>query len=173
MVLPQFWLSRRDSTSSKYGCWSSLCFVVIFSEFFLGFSGRVCSVVGASVFAATIYRCGARHSHRCNLPDHIPSSLRSSYSFLLFIFADHLVALHSRRPSFCITKGVALLNTEEGRVNGYQGVRLMDSTTFSTSRSTCLGDLQLPVCIMTSTLVAVYFASCSIAKHEHPRMSSI
>ncbi len=34
-----------------------------------------------------------------------------------------------------------LLNTEEDRVNGYQGVRLMDSPTFSTSRSTCLGDL--------------------------------
>ena len=132
VVLPQFWLTRRDSTSSKYGCWGSLCFVVI-----------------------TIYRCGARNFHRCNLPDHIPSSLRSSYSFLRLIFADHLFALHSRRPSFCITKGVPLLNTEEGRVNGYQGVRLMDSPTFSTSRSTCLGDLQLPVCIMTSTLVVV------------------
>ncbi len=149
-----------------------MCFVVVFSAFFLGFPGRVCSVVGASVFAVTIYRCGARHSHRCNLPDHIPSSLRSSYSFLRFIFADHLLALHSRRPSFFI-KGVALLNTEEGRVNGYQGVRLMDSPTFSTSGSTCLGDLQLPVRIMTSTLVAVYFASCSITKHEHPRMAFI
>ena len=30
----------------------------------------------------------------------------------------------------------------------------------------------LPLRIMTSTLVAVYFASCSIAKHEHPRMVS-
>ncbi len=96
VVLPQFWLPRRGSTSSKYGCWGSLCFVVIFSAFFLGFSGRVCSVVGASVFAATIYRCGARHSHRCNLPDHIPSSLRSSCSFLRFF----------------------LENTEEGRTNG-------------------------------------------------------
>ena len=76
-------------------------------------------------------------------------------------------------PLFCITKGVALLNTEEGRVNGYQGVRLMDSPTFSTSRSTCLDDLQLPVRIMTSTLLAVYFASCSIANHEHPRMAFI
>ena len=148
-----------------------MCFVVIFSAFFLGFPGRVCSVVGASVFAATIYRCGARHSH--HLPDHISSSRLSSYSFLRFIFGDHLVALHSRRPSFCITKGVALLNTEEGRVNGYQGVRLMDSPTLSTLRSTCLGDLQLPVRIMRSTLVTVYFASCSIANHEHPRMAFI
>jgi hypothetical protein len=106
VVLPQFWLSRRDSTSSKYGCWGSLCFVVIFSEFFLGFSGRVCSVVGASVFASTIYRCGARHSHHYNLPDNIPSSLRSSCSFLRFILTDTLSALqHSR-------------HTEEGRVNG-------------------------------------------------------
>jgi hypothetical protein len=48
----------------------------------------------------------------------------------------------------------------------------MYSPTFSTLRSTCLGDLQLPVRIITSTLVAVYFASCSIAKHEHPRMVS-
>ena len=99
VVLPQFWMSRRDSTSSKYGCWGSLCFVVIFSAFFLGFPGRVCSVLGASVFAATIYRCGARHSHRCNLPDHIPSSLRSACSFLHFILADPLSASHSRRPS--------------------------------------------------------------------------
>ena len=80
-----------------------MCFVVIFSAFSLGFPGRVCSVVGASVFAATIYRCGARHSHRCNLPDHIPSSLRSSCSFLCFILDDPLSASHSRRPSLCIT----------------------------------------------------------------------
>ena len=64
-------------------------FVVIFSAF-LGSSGRVRSVVGASVCAATIYRCGARHSHRCNLPDDIPSSLRSSCSFLRLIFLDPL-----------------------------------------------------------------------------------
>ncbi len=173
VVLPQFWLPRRGSTSSKYGCWGSLCFVVIFSAFSLGFSGRVCSVVGASVFAATIYRCGARHSHRCNLPDHIPSSLRSSYySFPSFSPTISLYYILDD-PLFCITKGVALLNTEEGRVNGYQGVRLMDSPTFSTSRSTCLDDLQLPVCIMTSTLLAVYFASSSIANHEHPRMAFI
>ncbi len=38
--------------------------------------------------------------------------------FLGFILADPLFALHSRRHSFCITQGVALLNTEEGRVNG-------------------------------------------------------
>ena len=59
---------------------------------FLGlfWSGRVCSIVGASVFAATIYRCGARHSHHCNLPDHIPSSLLSSYSFIRLIFLDPL-----------------------------------------------------------------------------------
>jgi hypothetical protein len=31
----------------------------------------------------------------------------------------------------------------------------------------------LPVRIMTSTLVAVYFASCSISKRGHPRMASI
>ncbi len=46
--------------------------------------------VGASVFASTIYRCGARHSHHCNLPDHIPSSIHSSCSFLLLIFLDPL-----------------------------------------------------------------------------------
>ena len=38
--------------------------------------------------------------------------------------------------------------------------------------ATYLGDLQLPVCIMMCTLVAVYFASCSISKHEHPLMAS-
>jgi hypothetical protein len=31
----------------------------------------------------------------------------------------------------------------------------------------------LPVLTMTSTLVAVYFASCSISKRGHPRMASI
>ena len=151
-----------------------MCFVVIFSAFFLGFSGRVCSVVGASVFAATIYRCGARHSHRCNLPDHIPSSLRSSYSFLRFIFADHLFALHSRRPSFLHHKRSRSPKHRRGESEWIpRSTLLMDSPTFSTSRSTCLDDLQLPVRIMTSTLLAVYFASCSIANHEHPRMAFI
>ena len=149
-----------------------MCFVVIFSAFFLGFSGRVCSVVGASVFAATIYRCGARHSHRCNLPDHIPSSLRSSYSFLRFIFADHLFALHSRRPSFLHHKRSRSPKHRRGESEWIPRSTPNGSPTFSTSRSTCLDDLQLPVRIMTSTLLAVYFASCSIAKHEHPRMTS-
>jgi hypothetical protein len=40
------------------------------------------------IVAATIYRCGDRNFHRCNLPDHITSSLRSSSSFLRFIFLD-------------------------------------------------------------------------------------
>jgi hypothetical protein len=150
-----------------------LCCIVSFGDHWR-FFGRVLSIVVlVHLYRCSFYHCGARNIHRCNLPDHISSSLRSSYSFLRFIFADHLVALHSRRPSFCITKGVALLNTEEGRVNGYQGVRLMDSPTFLTSRSTCLDDLQVPVRIMTSTLVAVYFASCNIANHEHPRMAFI
>jgi hypothetical protein len=48
----------------------------------LVFSGRVCSVVVTSVFTVTIYRCGSRHCHRYNLPDHIPSSFHSSCSFL-------------------------------------------------------------------------------------------
>ncbi len=142
VVLPQFWLARRDSTSSKYGCWGSLCFVVIFSAFFLGFSGRVCSVVGASVFAATIYRCGARHCHYCNLPDHIPSSLRSSCSFLRFILDDPLSASHSRRPSLFITTFSARRRGESEwitrsrspkhrrRESEWISLRLMDSPTF-------------------------------------------
>ena len=114
-VLPQIWV------------WGSFWFLLLFLRCIVTvflcnhwrFSGRVCSVVGASVFTTTISRCDARHFHHCNLPDHIPSSPRSSRSFLRFILADPLSASHSRRPFLCITKhGVALLNTEEGRVNG-------------------------------------------------------
>ena len=131
-----------------------MCFVVIFSAFFLGFSGRVCSVVGASVFAATIYSCGARHSHRCNLLDHIPSSLRSSCSFLRFILDDPLSASHSRRPSLCIKtfsphrRGESEWITRSRSPKHRRGesewisLRLVDSPTFlSTSRSACFGDL--------------------------------
>ena len=83
-VLPQIWV------------WGSFWFLLLFLRCIVTvslynlwrFSGRVCSVVGASVFATTISRCGARHFHRCNLPDHIPSSPRSSRSFLRFILAD-------------------------------------------------------------------------------------
>jgi hypothetical protein len=122
-----------------------LCFVVIFSAFFLVFSGRVCSVVGASVFADTIYRCGARHSHRCNLPDHIPSSLHSSYSFLRFILADTLSALqhfrHTRGESEWLTRSRSPKH-RRGE-NEWISLRLLDSPTFSSiSRSACFGDLQ-------------------------------
>jgi hypothetical protein len=147
-------MSRRGSTSSKYGCWGSLCFVVVFSVFFLGFSGRVCSVVDASVFAVTIYRCGDRHCHHCNLPDHIPSSLHSSCSFLRFVLDDPLSASHSRRPSLCITtfsphsRGESEWITRSRSAKHRRGesewisLRLMDLPTFlSTSRSACLGNL--------------------------------
>ena len=100
-VLPQIWV------------WGSfwflllflLCIVTVFLYNHWRFSGRVCSVDDASVFTTTISRCGARHFHRCNLPDHIPSSPGSSRSFLCFILVDCFSASH----------GVALLNTEEGR----------------------------------------------------------
>ncbi len=87
--LPQHSDCQDVAVLPQIRVWCSLFFVVIFSAF-LGFPGRVCSVVGASVCAATIYRCGARHSHRCHLLDHIPSSLRSSCSFLRLIFLDPL-----------------------------------------------------------------------------------
>jgi hypothetical protein len=98
-VLPQIWV------------WGSFwflllflrCIVTVFLCVHWRFSGRVCSVVVASVFATTISSFGARHFHRCNLPDHIPSSLRSSCSFFRFILADPLSSSHSRRPSLCIT----------------------------------------------------------------------
>ena len=102
-----FWLPRRGSTSSKYGCGVRFCFLLLSSASSLRFRA-------------------------------LPSPTN---------FTDHLFALHSRRPSFCITKGVALLNTEEGRVNGYQGVCLMDSPTFSsTSCYACFGDLRFYQC---------------------------
>jgi hypothetical protein len=99
-------------------------------------------VVGTSVFATTIYRCGARPSHHCNLPDHIPSSLRSSCSFLRFILADPLSVSHSRRPSLCITT----FSSHERRrgESEWISLRLMDSPTFlSTSFSACFGDLHV------------------------------
>jgi hypothetical protein len=97
VVLPQFWLPRRGSTP-QIRVWGSFWFLLLFLRCIVTvslynlwrFSGRVCSVVGASVFATTISRCGARHFHRCNLPDHIPSSPRSLRSFLRFILADPL-----------------------------------------------------------------------------------
>ena len=79
-----FWQSRRGRTPSNHVMGQGF---VVFSCYllciFLCFSGRVCSVVGAIVFAATIYRCGARHSYRCNLPENI-------VSFLRLIFLDPL-----------------------------------------------------------------------------------
>jgi len=105
------WFSRNSGCQDvavllKYGCGIRFGFLLLFFRCIVTvllrnlwrFSGRVCSVVGASVFATTISRCGARHFHRCNLPDHITSSPRSSRSFLRFILADPLSASHSRRP---------------------------------------------------------------------------
>ena len=78
-------------------------------------------------------------------------------------------SLHSRRPSHG-KQGVALLNTEEGRVNDAQWIRLR----FHQLRAQLALAIYtlLPALIMTSTLVAVYFASCSISKCGHPRMAS-
>ena len=75
---------------------------------------------------------------------------------LRFILADPLT--RSRSP-----------NTEEGRVNDAQWIRLR----FHLLRAQLALAIYtlLPVRIMTSTLVAVYFASCSIAKCGHPRMA--
>ena len=97
------WFSRNSGCQDvavllKYGCGVRFGFLLLFLRCVVTvllcnhwrFSGRVCSVVGASVFATTISRCGARHFHRCNLPDHIPSSSRSLRSFLRFILADPL-----------------------------------------------------------------------------------
>ncbi len=92
MVIPQFWLSRRDSTSSNMGVGFVLIFVVIFSV---------------------------------------------------------------------------------SSVNGSQGVRLMDSTTFSTSLSTCLGDPHAS----TSDHHNIYTGDSLLRimhhfPHGHPRMAS-
>ena len=88
VVLPQFWLPRRGSTSSNTGgVGVRFVFVVIslllfplvtIGDFSVGYFPLWCQCI----FAAAIYRCGARNFHRCNFPDHIPSSLRSSRSFL-------------------------------------------------------------------------------------------
>ena len=120
VVLPQFWLPRRGSTP-QIRVWGSFWFLLLFLRCVVTvllcnhwrFSGRVCSVVGASVFATTISRCGARHFHRCNLPDHIPTSPRSSRAS----FSPTLSLHHILADPFS-EHGVALLNTEKGRVNG-------------------------------------------------------
>ena len=92
MVLPQFWLPRRGSTSSNTGGVGFVLFLLLFLCCIVSFGDHWRFSVGYfplwcwCIFAATIYRCGARNFHRCNLPDHIPSSLGSSYSFLRLIF---------------------------------------------------------------------------------------
>ena len=65
--------------------------------------------------------------------------------------------------------GPGILNTGEGRVNDAQWIRLRF---LLRAHLTLAIYTFLPVRILTSTLVAVYFASCSIAKCGHPRMDS-
>ena len=74
-------------------------------------------------------------------------------------------SLHSRRPSHG-KQGVALLNTEEGRVNDAQWIRLRFQLH---GQHVLVIYTLLPVCIMTSTLVTVYFR---IMHHFQVRIST-
>jgi hypothetical protein len=101
--------------------------------------GRVFSIVVlVHFYLCSFYRCGARNFHRSNLPGHIPSLLRSLYSFLRFILTDPLtestLSLHHKTRSRS--------SKHRRGESEWIRLRLMDSPTFlSTSHSAFFGDL--------------------------------
>ena len=108
---------------------------------------------GASAFfAAAIYRCGVRNFLRCNLPDDIPSSLRSSRSFLRLIFLDPLFPSNKEFAlSFFFLEFFLAQKSSFDRVPRRGEGRVIDwnqvyaywirLTFLSTSRSACFDDL--------------------------------
>ncbi len=94
-------------------CGFVLFFVVIFSGcILLVISGRVRPLFVLVFLPLQSNRCDTRNFHLCNLPDHIPSSLRSSCSFLHFIFVDPLSALETN-SSISVFYFWVLPHTEE------------------------------------------------------------
>ena len=117
--------------------------------------GDISAVILSCWFLYSVWAPGFCTSTR---KDYTPSSFR-----FLCIVASLFASF-----SPTLSQGVALLNTGEGRVNDAQWIRLR----FLLRAQLALAIYTLlPVRIMTSTLVAVYFASCSIAKCGHPRMT--
>jgi hypothetical protein len=111
VVLPQFWLPRRGSTP-QIRVWGSFWFLLLFLRCIVTvlicnhwrFSGRVCSVVGASVFCHYNFPlwCSSFSPLQLTRPHHFVASLFALFS-----------SLHSRRPSLCITFSPTLsLNME-------------------------------------------------------------
>ena len=150
--LPQPSGCQDVSVLPQIRVWCSLFFVVIFSDF-LGFPGRVCSVVDASVCVSTIYRCGARHcSHRCNLPDDIPVVASLFVIFPSLNFPRPGLSLHQNKEfalSFFFWSSssrrrapwIALLDR---RVIELLGVWMTQSfrrqsTSLASTRSACIG----------------------------------
>ena len=78
---------KRCQYLLKYGCGGRFVFVVIFSPAFSSLTiifGRVFFIV------VLVHFFRVRNCHHSNLPDHIPSSIRSSCSFLHLILVDPL-----------------------------------------------------------------------------------
>jgi len=101
VVLPQFWLPRRDSASSKYGC--GVIFHCGASTFLPEITSAASIVVVLAIFTVTTY----------------PVTSHRRFGLCTRSFASFSPTLSLNQPSLCITKqGVFLLNTEEGRVNG-------------------------------------------------------
>ena len=116
-----------------------------------------------AIFRSGIFHCGAsRNLNRFNFPDHIPSWLRSSRSFLRLIFLDPLspsnkeFALSFFFLEFFLAQKSSFDRAPrrgEGRVNGYHGYQVYSFYQFRVQYALVIYTL-LPVRIKTSNIDA-------------------